>query len=135
MTTRKMNATAARRGPALGQAPYLHAIDLAGGREEEDRRVRRGDEQFGDDILVLGRHARAAFAAAPLRAEGVEGRALDIAVEGDGDDHLLAFDQILVVDAVGGGGDERLARRGEFVAHRDELLAHHAIELDAVGED
>src|SRR3546814_9974242 len=45
--------SAARRGPALGQAPYLHAIDLARGREEEDGGMRRGDEKLGDDILVL----------------------------------------------------------------------------------
>src|SRR3546814_4992631 len=49
-----------------------HAIDLAGGREEQHRRMRRGDEQFGDDVFVLGRHAGAALAAAALRAEGIE---------------------------------------------------------------
>src|SRR3546814_8885535 len=54
--------SAARRGPALGQAPYLHAIDLARGREEEDGGMRRGDEQLGDDILVLRRHAGASWA-------------------------------------------------------------------------
>ena len=72
--------------------------------------MRRGDEQLGDGILVLGRHAGAALAAARLRAEVVERGALDVAAERDGDDHVLALDQILVVDAVGGGGD--LGRRG-----------------------
>src|SRR3546814_13727659 len=62
--------SAARRGPALGQAPYLHAIDLARGREEEDGGMRRGDEKLGDDILVLRRHAGATLAAATLGAEG-----------------------------------------------------------------
>src|SRR3546814_16670476 len=75
--------SAARRGPALGQAPYLHAIDLARGREEEDGGMRRGDEKLGDDILVLRRHAGATLAAAPLGAEGVERGALDIAVAGE----------------------------------------------------
>src|SRR3546814_10673207 len=65
----------------------------------------------------------------------VERSALDIAVERDGDDHLLALDQILVIDAVGGRGHDRPARRGEFGAHRDQFLAHHTIELDAIGED
>ena len=55
---------------------------------------------MGDRILVLGRHAGAALAAALLGAEGVERGALDVAAEGDGDDHLLALDQVLVLDAV-----------------------------------
>jgi hypothetical protein len=49
------------------------------GGEEQHRRVRRGDEQLGDRVLVLGRHAGAALAAARLRAERVERGALDVA--------------------------------------------------------
>src|SRR3546814_44740 len=97
--------------------------------------MRRGDEKLGDDILVLRRHAGATLAAATLGAEGVERGALDIAVEGNGDDHLLALDEVFVVDAVGGGSDERPARSREFVAHRDQLFAHHAIKFDTVGEN
>src|SRR3546814_6738196 len=59
----------------------------------------------------------------------------DLAVEGDGDDHLLALDEVFVVDAVGGGSDERPARSREFVAHRDQFFAHHAIKFDTVGEN
>src|SRR3546814_13410191 len=77
----------------------------------------------------------ATLAAAALGAEGVERGALDIAVEGDGDDHLLALDEVFVVDAVGGGSDERPARSREFVAHRDQFFAHHAIKFDTVGEN
>ena len=122
-------------GAALGQAPDLEAIDLARGREEQHRRVRRGDEQFGDGILILGRHARTALAATALGAEAFERGALDIALHGDGDDHLLALDQILVIDAVGGRGDDRHARRGKFALDRLELFAHHGIELHPVTQD
>ena len=54
---------------AFGQAPHLHAIDPAEVGEEQHRIVGRGDEQVGDRILVLGRHAGAALAAALLLAE------------------------------------------------------------------
>src|SRR3546814_15600622 len=103
--------SSALRRPTLGQAPHLHPIDLAERREEQNRRVGRGDEEFGDDIFVLRRHAGATLAAAALGAEGVERSALDIAVERDGDDHLLELDQILVIDAVGGRGPDRRAGR------------------------
>ena len=91
-----------------------------------------GDEQAGDGVFILGRHARPALAAARLGAEAFERGPLDIALDGDGDDHLLALDQILVIDAVGGGGDFRQARGREFALDRLELLAHHGVEFDPV---
>ncbi len=45
-----------------------------------------------------------------LRAEGVERGALDVACQGHGHDHVLALDQVLVLDAVGGRRDARLVR-------------------------
>ena len=120
---------AARLRRAFGQAPHLQAIGLAVGREEQDRIVGRGHEQFGDRILVLGRHAGAALAAARLGAEGLERRALDIAAEGHGHDHLLALDQSLVLDPVPGGRDLGHARRRIGLDDLLELLAHHRVEL------
>jgi hypothetical protein len=105
------------------------------GREEQDRRVGGGDEEVGDGILFLGRHPRTALAAAFLGAEGLERCALDIAAEGNGDDHVLALDQILVVDTVPGGGD--LADAGGRIGFGDlvEFLDHHFVELGPVSED
>ncbi len=86
-------------------------------------------------VLVFGRHARAAFAAAILRAECGERRALDIAAMGDGDDHLFAFHQVFVVDAVPARGDFAQARRGEFAVDGFQLFAHHRIQLYAVAQN
>ena len=52
----------------------------------------------GDEILVAGRHAGAALAAAALGPIGRERHALDVAGVRHGDDHVLAGDQVLVVD-------------------------------------
>jgi hypothetical protein len=56
-----------------------------------------GNEETRDEILVARRHAGAALAAATLRAIGRERHALDVARMRDGDDHVLALDQVLVV--------------------------------------
>jgi hypothetical protein len=68
-----------------------------------------------DEILVLHRHAGAALAAAALRAIGRQRHALDVAGMGDGDDHVLAGDQVLVVHVGPPVGDLGAARRGELV--------------------
>ncbi|MCY1171370.1 hypothetical protein D9M73_114790 [compost metagenome] len=126
---------AARGGTAFGQLPHLHAVHLAQRREEQHRRVRAGHEQVRDRVFILGGHARTALAAARLGAEGVERGALDIALHRHGDDHVLALDQILIVNAIGGGGDVGLARGREFGADRDQFLAHHREQLGAIGEN
>ena len=68
------------------QAPHLHAVEHAARGEEQHRRVRGGDEDLRDDILLARRHARAALAAAALGAIGGERHALDVARWRDGDD-------------------------------------------------
>ena len=57
-----------------------------------------GDEEPGDEILLARLHAGAALAAAMLRPVGREGHALDVARMADGDDHVLALDQVLVLE-------------------------------------
>ena len=59
-----------------------------------------GDEQLGQEIVVVGRHADPALAAAALLAIGRERRALDVAEPRHGDDHVLLLDQVLDVDLV-----------------------------------
>ena len=54
---------------------------------------------------------------------------------GDGHDHVLALDQILVLDPVPGGRDLGDPRGGELVGDLVELGAHHRVELDPVAED
>ena len=61
----------ARLRRTFRQTPHLHPVNLAGGREEQHRRVGGGDEQFRDRVLVLCRHARTTLAAALLGTEGV----------------------------------------------------------------
>src|SRR5690606_15462177 len=122
-------------GPALRQLPYLEPIDLARGGEEQDRIVSGGDEHLLHRVLFLRRHPGAALATTVLGAERRERGALDVAVERDRHDHLVAFDQVLVLDAVPGGGDLADARGRILVADFDQLLAHHFVEPAAVGED
>ncbi len=97
------------------QPPDLHAVAHAARGEEQHRRVRRGDEDLRDEILVARRHARAALAAAPLRAIRRERHALDVALVRDGDDDVLALDQVLVLDLALDVDDLGLARGGELV--------------------
>ena len=124
-----------RVGPALRQAPDLHAINFAQCGEEQHRRVRRGDEQLSDDILILGRHGRAAFATALLRPEGIQRGPLDIAIHRDGNDHVFTFDQVFIVNAIGCGCNFCAARGGKFIAHGNQLFAHNGIELDAISQN
>ena len=70
---------AARLRVADRQAPDLFLVDDAARGEEQHRRMRVGDEQPGDEILVLGRHAGAALAAAALRPVERQRHALDVA--------------------------------------------------------
>ena len=76
--------------------------------------MRRGDEQAGDEILLAGLHAGAAFATAFLRPIGRERHALDVAGMRNGDDHILTLDQVLVFHLAFLVDDDRAAGRGEI---------------------
>ena len=78
-----------------------------------------------DEIVVVGAHAGLALAAAALRAERGQGHALDPALVGDGDDHVLALDQVLDVEVgLGLEVDEGAARGVEqFLDLRAARLA------------
>ena len=81
------------------QPPDLFLVDLAARGKEQHRRMGRGDEEPCDEILVARLHPGAALAAAPLRAIGRERNPFDIAKMRHGDDHVLALNEILVLDA------------------------------------
>ncbi len=69
-----------------------------------------------------------------LGAEGFERSALDITAMGDGHDHFLALNQILVFEPVPCGRDFGNTRRGELIAHFLQFLAHYLIQLHAVSQ-
>ena len=114
---------AARGRRAHRQAPDLQLVDLAARREEQHRGVGVGGEDAGHRILFLGGHPRAAFAAAVLGPVDRQRRALHIAAVGDGDDHVLAGDQVLVLDVGIAFDDLRAARHGEGLADLHQLGA------------
>ena len=103
------------------QPPDLFLVDLALRGEEQHRRMRRGHEQAGDKILVAGLHAGAALAAAALRPIGRERHALDVAGVRDRDHHVLALDQVLVLDLVFLLGDDGSAWGRELGLHVDQF--------------
>jgi hypothetical protein len=92
------------------------------GGEDQKRRVRVGDEERGDDVVLLQRAARQALAAAFLGAEIDQRRALDVAALRDRDDHVLALDQVLVLHVAGPVDDLGPAGDGEFLAHLGEFV-------------
>src|SRR5262249_3963552 len=81
--------------PALGDLVHLQPMHLAEIGEEEEVRMRRGDEKVLDDVLFLCLHAGDALAAAALAAIRLHVRALDVARARNGDDHLLVGQEVL----------------------------------------
>ena len=126
---------AARAGRRLRQTPDLHLVDLPQGGEEKHHRVRVRDEKARHEILVLRAHARAALAAAPLRPVHRQRHALDITGVADGDDHVLAGDEILILHVGVGIGDLGLARGGEGLAHDGEFIADDVLHAQAGTQD
>ena len=71
-------------------------------------------KSFGDEIFVPRGHSRAALAAAPLRTIGGQRHALDVALVRNGDDAVLALNEVFVLHLAFEIHDLRLARRGEL---------------------
>ena len=53
----------------------------------------------------------------------------------DGDDHVLARDQVLVLHLAGRFGDHGAARRGEFLLHRRQLVLDDRLDARARAQD
>ena len=128
-------------GATLGVAGRLRDlvdlldVDLAAVAEEEDVRVRRGDEELVDEVLLAGLHADLAAPAAPLRAVDRRGRALDVAGVRDRDDHVLFLDEVLHADLGLVGDDLGAARLGVLRAALLELAHDDVPEQLLVAED
>ena len=82
----------------------------------------RGDKQPCDEILVARLHSGAALAAAPLRAIGGKRNPLDVAKMRHGNDHVLALNEILVLDARRVIENEGPARGGMGGFHREHFI-------------
>ena len=117
------------------QAPDRHLVDHAARGEEQHRRMGVGDEDAGDEILFARRHAGAALAAAALGAIGGERHALDVAPVADGDDHVLALDQVLVLDLAFHLEDLGAARRTELGLDRGQLVLDDRDDAGAGAQD
>ena len=121
--------------PAQRQPPCLELVDHAIGCEEQKLVMGIGHEEGGHDILFLGLHPGQALAAAFLRAEIGQRRALDVTARGDGDDHILSLDQILVIHVAGPIDDLGPAGDGEELLHLAQLVRDDAHDPLAAGQN
>ena len=117
------------------QAVDLHLVGDAAAGKEQHRRVGVGDEQVGDEILLLRRHAGAALAAAALRPVGRQRHPLDVAAVADRDDHVLALDQRLDVGFELAVLDLGPPRRAEPLPDLQQFGAQDAEQLFATAKD
>ena len=97
--------------------------------------MRVGDEDAGDEILFPRRHAGAALAAAALRPVGGQRHALDVALVAHGDDHVLALDQVLVLDLGVHLEDLGAARGAELRLDGVELVLDDGDDAGARAQD
>ena len=126
---------AARLRRAERQPVDLELVDHAGGGEEQHRRVGVHDIDLVDEILLLGLHAGAALAAPLLRPVGGERDALDIAAVSEGEDHVLALDQVFDILVEIAVLDRRAARVGVSFLHLAEFVAQDFEHPDARAEN
>ena len=110
---------------AFRQLPDLAAEGHAAAGEEQHPLVGVSDEAAHHHIALTRRGGAAAAATAILCPEGVERRALHIAVARDGDDHGAGLDQAFVVQIGRGVVDTRQSRRRDLRAHRQQLVANN----------
>src|SRR5262249_42086732 len=126
---------AARLGGGERQPPYLFLVREPARGKKQQRRVGRGHKQPADEILVARLHAGAAAAAAPLGPVGRKRHALDVTEVRDGDDHVLALDQILILDLALLLEDGGPARRGELGFGGVELVLDNGEDALAGSQD
>ena len=125
---------AARRAPGLRNEVALLAVDAARVREEQNIVVRRGDEEVLDVILLLQALAGDAAAAAPLRAVGIDGQALDIARVREGIAAVLFFNEVLDVDLVLDVLNFRAALVAVLIADGGQLVLEDGLDKAHIAE-
>ena len=118
----------------LGDVIALLAEDTAGVGEEEQIVVRRGREDIDDGVLLAGRDALLAHAAAALGVILAQRRALDVAGLSQCEDAGLLVDQILDVDLVLDLLDLGEAVVAELVGDGLQLIFQDRADEGIVGE-
>src|SRR5262245_17926004 len=126
---------ALRLASTLGDLVHLQPMHLAKIGEEEQVRMRRGDEEVLDDVLFLRLHAGDALAAAALAAIRLHVRALDVTRARDGDDHLLVGQEVLDRQLGRLGHDLGTPRVAVLLLDGAQLFLDDPHELDVGGED
>ncbi len=128
--------------PTGGGAPggrdviNLQPEDLALVGEEQDVVVGQGDEHVFEEVPFLGVGGRDPPAAAALGAVGGGGEPLDVAVVGDGHDHVLLADQrFLVVAAEFLVGEHAASGVGILALEFFQVGADQGEDLALVGQD
>ena len=96
--------------------------------------MRRGDEEVLDEVVLAGRAAGDALAAAVLAAVGVQRQPLDVAVVADRDGVDLLGDQVLVVDLADGIDDLRAAVVAVLVAQLHQVGADHVQDVSLAAQ-
>ena len=124
-----------RRAARLRDLVCLEMVDAAAVREEQDRVVRRRDQEVLDEILLLRRHALDALAAAVLAAISIECHALDVVVVRQRDDDVFLSDEVLDVDLARVDRQARAARIAELRLDRLELVLDDAEDAALICED
>jgi len=97
--------------------------------------VRIGDEQSCDEVLLAGLHAGTTLAAALLRPIGRQRHPLDVARMRDGDDHVLALDQVLVLHLAVLIDDDGPAGRRIFGLDGDHLVLDDRLDAGPRSQD
>ena len=97
--------------------------------------MRRCDEQFDDGILVLCCHAAAPLAAPGLSPERIKRRAFDISAMRHGHDHLVAFNQVFILETIPCRCNLGNTRGGISIADLFELFAQHTVEFHPVRQN
>src|SRR5256712_2795713 len=120
---------------ALGNLVHLQPVDLAAVGEEQEIRVRRGDEEVLDDVLFLRLHAGHALAATALAPVRLDVRPLDVARTRDRDHHLLVGQQVLDRELGGLGQDLGAPRVAVLLLDGQELAPDDRHQLRVGGED
>ena len=108
------NPDTARGAPRFGHLVDLELIGAPLVGEEQDVVVGIGHEEALHGILLARDHAQDALAAAPLRAVGRAGDALDVAPAGHRHNDLVGRNQVFVGQRIDRGRHDARAARVAF---------------------
>src|SRR5688572_12863771 len=118
------------RAAALGHVVHAAFVHAALVREEHQVVVRVRDEQVLDEVAFARFGALDPAPATALRAVGVGGQTLDVAVVADGDDDVFLRDQRVHVERADAARNLRAAIVAVLLLHLQRVLAddvHHEV--------